>query len=819
MPVYRSVLFFLMFIICTSPLLPQPALSPKSPVQLLEELKALSQTGRVLYLAAHPDDENTAVLAYCANKLGFEAAYLSLTRGDGGQNIIGDEQGTDLGIIRTQELLAARRTDGARQFFTRAYDFGYSKSPAETFAFWNKDSVLADVVYIIRFFRPDVVITRFPATGEGGHGHHTASAILAEEAFRLAGREDIYPEQLNYVSPWQPKRLLWNGWGPVLKSRGINPDTLATIDIGEYYTPAGMSFNEIAAVSRTMHKSQGFGSSPQRGEQIQHFLHLDGEYAKDDIFSGAGRGWNIYGFTKDIDALFQKAISEYDLNAPEKSVPLLIDIYNTIMSAKKKELDEKLADLRSLIVSMSGIWLESVSSKDQYSRGDTLYIKTSVINRKGVPLKILSVNELPVNKEARFNKPEVTEHSIVVTGNERLTNPFWTDEPMSGSRFTISDKKIRILAELGHQFTSPITLELFGARFSTEIPVLFRKNDPVEGETWRAPAVLPAASLIPEKELYISNNSQEKEITVTLRGNRSAVSGKLTLRLPAGWLSTPVDYSVENLSAGEERSYTFTIKRNKGTGSGLVGFVFTSGDISADRSYYEINYPHIPLQIVQQPAQTKIVFTEIKRVKQNIGYIPGAGDKVAEVLGSAGYKVTSLSEKEITAERLSSFESIVTGVRLFNTQKNSSHLLEKLLDYVKQGGTLVVQYNTSGELKVPFPGPYPFKLSRDRVTDETALVTVTDKSSPLLSYPNKITAEDFNGWHQELGLYFPSDLAPEYKTLLSMSDKGEPVKESSLIWARYGKGVFIYTGLAFFRQLPAGVPGALRLFINLIEQK
>lgn len=816
---YRSSLVSLIFLICTSALLPQHALTPRSPVQLLEELKTLSQTGRVLYVAAHPDDENTAVLAYCANKLGFEAAYLSLTRGDGGQNIIGDEQGIDLGIIRTHELLAARRTDGARQFFTRAYDFGYSKSPAETFAFWNKDSILADVVYVIRSFRPDVIITRFPATGEGGHGHHTASAILAEEAFRLAGRADIYPEQLKDVSPWQPKRLLWNGWGPVLKSRGINPDTLSTLDIGEYYLPAGMSFNEIAARSRTMHKSQGFGSSPQRGEQIQHFLHIDGEYAKDDIFSGAGYGWNIYGFTKDIDALFKKAISEYDLNAPEKSVPLLIDIYNTVMSAKKKEFDEKLADLRSLIISMSGIWLESVSSKGQYSRGDTIYIKTSVINRRAIPLTILSVNELPVNKVAGFNRPEVTEHSMVISLNERLTNPFWTDEPMNSSRFTVYDQKRRILPEIGYQFTSSVTLELFGARFSTELPVLFRKNDPVEGETWRAPAVLPVLSLIPEKELYIANNSEEKKISVTLRSNASSLSGKLTLRLPEGWLSTPVDYFVDNLTAGEERMYSFTIKQNKGMSTGSVGFLFTAGDISADRSYYEINYPHIPLLIVQPHAEAKILFTSITRKKKQIGYIEGAGDKVAEVLESAGYQVTSLKEKDITPEKLASYESIVTGVRLFNTRKNAAHILETLLAYVMQGGTLVMQYNTSGELKVPYPGPYPFKLSRDRVTDETAEVTVTDKSSPLLNYPNQITAEDFNGWIQERGLYFPSELSEEYKTIMSMSDKGEVAKENSLIWARYGKGVFIYTGLSFFRQLPAGVPSALRLFVNLIEQK
>ncbi|GMU87714.1 MAG: hypothetical protein AMXMBFR48_29550 [Ignavibacteriales bacterium] len=779
----------------------------------------MSQTGKVLYVAAHPDDENTAMLAYCANKLGFEAAYLSLTRGDGGQNMFGDEQGTDLGIIRTQELLAARRTDGARQFFTRAYDFGYSKSPAETFSLWNKDSILADVVYVIRSFRPDVVITRFPATGEGGHGHHTASAILAEEAFRLAGRADIYPRQLTYVTPWQPKRLLWNGWGPVMKSRGINPDTLATVDIGEYYIPTGMSFNEIAARSRTMHKSQGFGSSPQRGEQIQHFLHLDGEYVKDDIFNGVGGGWSKLGFIKEIDELFAKAISEYDFTTPEKSVPLLLDIYNKALSQNNLDAAEKLTQLKTLITGMCGVWSESVSNKEQYTRGDTMSLKTSVINRRGVPLKVIAVNNISINKEAPFNKPFLTEHSMVIGADARLINPFWTDEPMTGSIFTISDQQQRILPELGNQFSSSITLELFGTQFSITTPVLFRKNDPVEGETWLEPAVLPVVSLIPEKELYISNNSSEKQISVTLRVNASSVSGNLSLQLPDGWLSTPVEYFVDKLSRDEEKTYSFTIKRNSGLGSGSVGFEFTSGDISANRSYYEISYSHIPLQIVQPRALSRILFTDITLAKQNIGYIPGAGDKVAEALGSTGYTVTSLAEKDITTERLSSYQSIVTGVRLFNTNKNAPHLLEKLLEYVKQGGTLVVQYNTSGELKVAHPGPYPFKISRDRVTDETAEITITEKASPLLSYPNQITAEDFSGWVQERGLYFPSELAPEYKTLLSMSDKGEGAKHSSLIWTRYGKGVFIYTGISFFRQLPAGVPGALRLFVNLIEQK
>lgn len=818
MSLLRNVWFFVLFLCYSSVVFAQPARS-LSPVELLEELKSVSQTGKVLYVAAHPDDENTAMLAYCANKLGFEAAYLSLTRGDGGQNMFGDEQGTDLGIIRTQELLAARRTDGARQFFTRAYDFGYSKSPAETFSLWNKDSILADVVYVIRSFRPDVVITRFPATGEGGHGHHTASAILAEEAFRLAGRADIYPRQLTYVTPWQPKRLLWNGWGPVMKSRGINPDTLATVDIGEYYIPTGMSFNEIAARSRTMHKSQGFGSSPQRGEQIQHFLHLDGEYVKDDIFNGVGGGWSKLGFIKEIDELFAKAISEYDFTTPEKSVPLLLDIYNKALSQNNLDAAEKLTQLKTLITGMCGVWSESVSNKEQYTRGDTMSLKTSVINRRGVPLKVIAVNNISINKEAPFNKPFLTEHSMVIGADARLINPFWTDEPMTGSIFTISDQQQRILPELGNQFSSSITLELFGTQFSITTPVLFRKNDPVEGETWLEPAVLPVVSLIPEKELYISNNSSEKQISVTLRVNASSVSGNLSLQLPDGWLSTPVEYFVDKLSRDEEKTYSFTIKRNSGLGSGSVGFEFTSGDISANRSYYEISYSHIPLQIVQPRALSRILFTDITLAKQNIGYIPGAGDKVAEALGSTGYTVTSLAEKDITTERLSSYQSIVTGVRLFNTNKNAPHLLEKLLEYVKQGGTLVVQYNTSGELKVAHPGPYPFKISRDRVTDETAEITITEKASPLLSYPNQITAEDFSGWVQERGLYFPSELAPEYKTLLSMSDKGEGAKHSSLIWTRYGKGVFIYTGISFFRQLPAGVPGALRLFVNLIEQK
>lgn len=818
MSLLRNVWFFVLFLCYSSVVFAQPARS-LSPVELLEELKSVSQTGKVLYVAAHPDDENTAMLAYCANKLGFEAAYLSLTRGDGGQNMFGDEQGTDLGIIRTQELLAARRTDGARQFFTRAYDFGYSKSPAETFSLWNKDSILADVVYVIRSFRPDVVITRFPATGEGGHGHHTASAILAEEAFRIAGRADIYPRQLTYVTPWQPKRLLWNGWGPVMKSRGINPDTLATVDIGEYYIPTGMSFNEIAARSRTMHKSQGFGSSPQRGEQIQHFLHLDGEYVKDDIFNGVGGGWSKLGFIKEIDELFAKAISEYDFTTPEKSVPLLLDIYNKALSQNNLDAAEKLTQLKTLITGMCGVWSESVSNKEQYTRGDTMSLKTSVINRRGVPLKVIAVNNISINKEAPFNKPFLTEHSMVIGADARLINPFWTDEPMTGSIFTISDQQQRILPELGNQFSSSITLELFGTQFSITTPVLFRKNDPVEGETWLEPAVLPVVSLIPEKELYISNNSSEKQISVTLRVNASSVSGNLSLQLPDGWLSTPVEYFVDKLSRDEEKTYSFTIKRNSGLGSGSVGFEFTSGDISANRSYYEISYSHIPLQIVQPRALSRILFTDITLAKQNIGYIPGAGDKVAEALGSTGYTVTSLAEKDITTERLSSYQSIVTGVRLFNTNKNAPHLLEKLLEYVKQGGTLVVQYNTSGELKVAHPGPYPFKISRDRVTDETAEITITEKASPLLSYPNQITAEDFSGWVQERGLYFPSELAPEYKTLLSMSDKGEGAKHSSLIWTRYGKGVFIYTGISFFRQLPAGVPGALRLFVNLIEQK
>lgn len=790
------------------------------PSQILDEIKGLKSFGRVLYIAAHPDDENTAVLAYCSNKLHMTAAYLSLTRGDGGQNIIGNEQSTDLGIIRTQELLAARRIDGARQFFTRAYDFGYSKSPEETLRKWNKEELLKDVVYAIRKFQPDVIITRFPATGEGGHGHHTSSAIIAEEAFELAARRDVYTEQFSEVGIWAAQRLVWNAWAPVLKNRGINPDTLLQLDIGEYSAVLGMSYNEMAALSRSMHKSQGFGSTPQRGEQKQYFLHIKGTPAKKDVFEGSALLLNSNYIFKRFTSLVDSIISGFDINNPSASVPGLIKAYHILESETMNQTArEKCEKIKELILSCSGVWLESVSDREVYTFGDTMKVKTSVINRLGIPLKVISFNNNSVNAIPENNIPYSYHYVQTIDKKERISNPFWIDQKKENDMFTINNLSMRNTADNKEWFVTEIGLDFGLNKMSFTVPVQYRKNDPVYGEQLLTPVVTPPVSLYFDAPLYISNGAYGKQITVRVKANKNVASGRIKPVLPAGWLSTPVDYFVDNIAAGESAEYIFNIASGNNESMGEISADFSVDGAVYNKTMYVIQYPHIPKQTIQIPVSAKMLVMELKHKKKNIGYLEGAGDKVRESLEAAGYKTAVLNENDVLGGDISGYQTIITGVRFFNTREKSRAVLEKLLHYIQNGGNLIVQYNTAGELKVAYPGPYSFTLSRDRVTEEDAEVTITDPASPLLNNPYKINRNDFTGWVQERGLYFPANVSEKYKTLFTMNDKNESAKSSSIIYSRYGKGIFIYTGISFFRQLPAGVPGAFRLMINLIEQE
>lgn len=776
--------------------------------------------GRVLFIAAHPDDENTAVLAYCANKLHFATAYLSLTRGDGGQNIIGNEQSTDLGIIRTQELLAARKIDGARQFFTRAYDFGYSKSPDETFTKWKKEELLADVVFAIRKFQPDVVITRFPATGEGGHGHHTASAILAEEAFDLAGRRDVFTEQFNEVGVWSPQRLVWNAWAPVLKKRGINPDTLLTLDIGEYNFTYGMSYNEISALSRSMHKSQGFGSTPQRGEQLQYFLHLKGKPAKKDIFEDAALLLNSNYIIKSFTAQVDSIVAAFDINNPAASVPGLINAYRILEQEKNNQTArEKCDKIKELILACSGVWLEAVSAKEIYTIDDTLTIKASVINRAGIPLSVASVGDKQINENTRKNIPLTVTFSELVDKKYTETNPFWINQKKEEFQFSIDQTSRRNLPELPEDITADIVLEFSGEKISYSVPVRYRKNDPVYGEMLLTPVITPPVSLFFDSPLYLAAKQNAKQIKLSVKANTAIKDGIIKLVLPQGMLSTPVDYFVDNIEQGETQEYIFTVFPGNAEMTAEISAEFVYQGNTYNRTLYNIDYPHIVKQTVQIPLSARLTVMDLKLKKKNIGYVEGAGDKVRHSLEAAGYKTVSLSSEDILAGDISGFETILTGVRFFNTNVKAKAVMDKLLVYVNNGGNLIVQYNTAQELKTGYPGPYQFSISRDRVTEEESPVTITDAGSPLLTYPYKISSADFEGWVQERGLYFPGNVSDNYKTLFSMNDKNETAKTNSLIYTRYGKGIFVYTGLSFFRQLPAGVPGAFRLMINLIEQK
>ncbi len=403
----QRILFFIL--ITSSVIFSQPTESLNSS-EIKIALQRLNTLGTVLYIAAHPDDENTAFLAYSNYAENLRTGYLALTRGDGGQNLIGDEQGDLLSVIRTQELLQARNIDGAEQFFSRAVDFGYSKSPDETLKKWGKEKILSDVVWVIRKFKPDVIVTRFPPNGLGTHGHHTASALLAVEAFNLSGSPDAFPEQLKYVQPWQPKRIFWNAWPQALTSMGINPDTLIKINLGEYNNLLGRSYTEISAESRSMHKSQGFGASGRRENLYNYFLQLDGVPATKNLLEGIDISWDRVNGSEKVSTLLKKAEDEFDFENPSRIIPLLTVAYLELQKLDNKYwVQIKSTELINVIKSCAGIWAEAVTDENFLSPGSETNVTAGFVVRSDIPIILKSV-------QIDYQKNDSTLNSRLIQG-------------------------------------------------------------------------------------------------------------------------------------------------------------------------------------------------------------------------------------------------------------------------------------------------------------------------------------------------------------------------------------------------------------------
>lgn len=822
----KPVPVFLPFLLLAASLHAQPT-SP-TPGKLLLGFQKLHTTGSVLYIAAHPDDENTRLLAWLANERHLRTGYLSLTRGDGGQNLIGKEQGPMLGLLRTQELLAARRIDGAEQFFTRAYDFGFTKSPEETFRFWNHDSVLADVVWTIRKFRPDVIICRFPTTGEGGHGHHTASAILAQEAFDAAADPKRFPEQLRWVSTWQARRLFWN----TFKFGSLNttaPNQLK-LDVGGYNPLLGASYGEIAAESRSNHKSQGFGTARSRGAAIEYFKQLRGDTARKDLFEGINQSWSRMPEAAKLGPLTAALIQHFDPLKPEASVPQLIAIYKALELLPENNptlkywKTQKLKEAKALIVAASGLWVEAAATDYIAIPGRPVSFDVQVLSRLGGDLRVERINWLPGGGDSSTRLKLARDvcytfpHTQTLDANTEYSNPYWLNEPHTKGLYVVRDPLM--IGKPENDFYPKVSLDLSIAGLSLELErrIVFKSTDPVKGEVYRPLEVLPPVTLKPSDELLIFDDSLPRQLNLTLTAHADNLSGRLVLPQLSGWKIEAPNPDFHLARKGDEVTIALHISRVGGPAGKLLLAVDIAGK-TYNKSIQRLTYDHVPYQIMLSNAEAALLPVDLIKRGLNIGYIPGAGDDVPACLSRIGYQVTVLDDAMLAAGKLSHFDAIVTGVRAYNVNENLPHYHQQLMDYVKNGGNLIVQYNTNTRLgpMTARPGPYPFSISRDRVTDEEAPVRFVNPGQPALNFPNKITQQDFVGWIQERGTYFAADIDPHYQTVLSMNDPGEKPNEGSLIIAPYGKGNFVYTGLVFFRELPAGVPGAYRLFVNLLS--
>jgi LmbE family N-acetylglucosaminyl deacetylase len=794
--------------------------------EIKSALRKLNVLGSVLYIAAHPDDENTALLSFFSSGKLLHTGYLSMTRGDGGQNLIGSEQGELLGLIRTQELLDARKIDGAEQFFTRAYDFGFSKSPDETFAFWDKEKILSDVVWIIRKFRPDIILTRFPITGEGGHGHHTASAILAEEAFNLAGDPSKFPDQLKYLHTWQPKRLLWNAWLPIIEKRKEDTSNLPKLDVGEFNHFLGKSYTEIAAESRSMHKSQGFGTGGTRGESIQYFEPREGAPIRTDLFDDIDLSWKRVKGSDKLSGLLSKAEQMYNPDKPEEIVPLLIDAHKEMDKLKDDYwIPIKRVELKEVIGSLLGLWTEAISNDFSTVPGQDIKFTASIVNRINIPIKLKSINcsfcksDLDINTDLGKGRIFQKTFTMNVSKDAPLSQPYWLSEEHSNGSFTVNNQELIGKPENDPSVISKFTLDIEGSEITFTTPLLYRWIDPIRGEKYRPLEILPAISINFEDKVYLFPDNNSKKIIIHLINNSSIISGKFRLSHPDGWKVIPEEEPFAFDKKDEEKLLEFSITPptvNSEVKIKAEAFIMST---VYDMGITRINYDHIPIQTYLPKAEIKAVRFFTKKTIGNIGYIMGSGDNIPDYLSQIGYNITLLSDNDLLIKDLSGFDAIIAGVRVYNTKKFMVHVQDKLLNYISNGGNFLVQYTVNRDIVVPNIGPYPINISTDRVTNEEAKVSFIDSTSSLLNYPNKIDKNDFNGWIQERGLYFANKWDSHYHSVISCSDPGEKPLEGGLLISKYGKGNFIYTGYAFFREVPAGVPGALRLFINLLSAK
>lgn len=821
---------YLLFLLSASTLLAQQPQKPSS-VEIHHQIQKLNFLGSVLYVAAHPDDENTRLISYMANHVKARTGYLSITRGDGGQNLIGTELRELLGVIRTQELLEARKIDGGEQFFTRANDFGFSKVPDETLKIWNKNQVLEDMIYVIRKFKPDVIINRFDHRSPGTtHGHHTSSAMLSIELFDQTNNPKVYPNQLKYTSTWQPKRLFFNtSWwfyGGKEKFDKADKSKLNNFDMGVYYHSFGKSNQEIAALSRSRHQSQGFGSTGSRGDEIEYLELIKGEAAKDNknIFEGIDTSWNRVKGGSAIGNLITQIEKEFDFKNPSASIPKLTEAYALIQKLDDEHWKNiKTEEIKKIISACAGLYLEAVAESQNTTPGSTLKVKIEATNRSNQKMVLNTINTNPSSITTMSviplenNQPNYFDIELKLDSTQEYTAPYWLKEPGTVGMYTVSNQENIGFPDIIRTISVTFLVEINGVVIPFERKVIYKYNDEVKGEVYKPLDIVPVATTSILDKVKIFNSEKSKSVGVKIKAGKDDISGNAFLTVAQGWKVSPESTPFQINKKGGETTVYFEVTPPKNSSEITASSYVTVDGVKLNKEQINIQYEHIAQQQVLANSEAKFSKLDIIIKNEKIAYIMGAGDEVPLYLSQMGYEVTTLKPEEITQENLTNFQVVILGIRAYNTVEELAFKQQLLFDFVKNGNTMIVQYNTTGKLTVKELAPFSLKLSRDRVTEEDAEVRFLAPKHAVLNYPNKITSNDFKGWVQEQGLYYPNEWDATFTPILSSNDKGEDPKNGGLLVAQYGKGYYIYTGLSFFRELPAGVSGAYRLFANMIS--
>jgi LmbE family N-acetylglucosaminyl deacetylase len=798
--------------------------------EIYKDIKKLGVLANVLYVAAHPDDENTRMISYLSNHVYANTTYLSITRGDGGQNLIGHEFREMLGIIRSHELLEARKIDGGNQLFTRANDFGYSKTPAETFSIWNKEQVLGDVVWAIRNTKPDVVINRFSTeTPRPNHGHHTGSALLAVEAFDLANNPKAYPEQLQYTQTWQPHRHFFNTsywfYGSQEAFKAADKSKMLTVDLGVYDPLTGESNTEIAGRSRSMHKSQGFGAAETRGENIDYLDLLKDVNDKipTSLFDGIDITWNRVTGGKSIGTKVAQLDSSFDFKSPKSSVPLLLDIYQSIQKLPNSFWRTvKLKECENLIKDCLGLFIEARTTVVNVTPGTSLPVTLEIINRSDMKVSLADISPEGMDTTLTYmiqlsnNAVNINEFKFTVPNH--LSIPYWLEESPAPGMYVVKDQRLRGKPADDPSMIVDVHVQIEGFNIAFPVPVIFKTVDQTQGEIIKPVFITPPVTVEVESEALVFNENQSRVIPVVLKSITDTVSGTLYLKIDQpGWKIDPEKVDFTFFNSGESTSFPCTITPPANESRAML---MPSVEVNGHIFHHKIaviDYDHLPYMSIVRESATPLQSLDIKITNRTIAYIDGAGDDVAASLRQIGYQVDVLDPESLSSEKLSHYQVVILGVRAFNTVDALNHKNIILFEWVKQGGTMITQYNVSRPLVTQNIAPYPLTISRDRVTEENSPVIILQPDHPAMLYPNKITAADFDGWVQERGLYFSNAWDDHFVPLLEMHDSNENPMKGGLLVAPYGNGYYVYSGLSWFRHLPAGDPGPYRILSNIIS--